>query len=528
MRSDKYWANRAEWRMYGYIQDADRVADEIGKAYLHAANYLNEKSKQIFDSYRKRSGLSEAEAIRILNDVGNRTDLESLKKAYKKVKDPELRKQMLDVLNAPAYRARIQRLEALREELDQQCKDLYKVETQAIKTHLTSAVDNAYNRTMYDIQRGTGYGFSFAQMSAAGVDEILRNNWSGKLYSERVWGNTQAVAQLIKDELFIGQMVGKSNREMAAVVMEKMGVGAMAARRLVRTETCYVSNQAEMESYKECGIDTYRFVATLDSRTSEICASLDGKVFPVSKQQPGVNCPPMHPNCRSMTIADFDDDIMEGLKRRARDPVTGKNVIVPADMTYEEWRNLQRPNYLQISNADTAKSSAVSEIHRQLGLLPESHRAMVDKEVKEIIIVKEGNSRYNRMTKTMYILENMVPGEVVHECGHVLETVLGLHVGENERYDEIRKGVVAGKTNDDVEINVKDYGKTVYLLKSDRFISEYQGSLYAGFGVTDDDGNVNYQALLEYFSEGYKEYILNPENLAKADPELFEFIKELI
>lgn len=323
--------------MYEYIQDADRVADEIGKAYLQAAQYLESQMKKIFDTYRKGGGLSEAEARRILNDVGNDLNYDALKKAYKRVKDPDLKKTLLNQLNAPAYRARIERFQQLQEDLNTKCQELYKIETRAVENHLVDTTQNAYYRTMYDIQRGTGYGFSFAQMSAQGADEILRNNWSGASYSQRIWGNTQTVAELIKNELFVGHMVGKSYRDMSAAIMDKMGVGAMQARRLVRTESCYVANQAEMESYKECEIDKYRFVATLDLRTSEICAALDGKEFPVDKEQPGVNCPPMHPNCRSTTIAVFDKKIMDKMRRRAIDPETGEDVFVPADMSYKEW-----------------------------------------------------------------------------------------------------------------------------------------------------------------------------------------------
>ena len=338
MKSDAYWKRRAEQRMYEYIQEADRVADEVGKAYLQAAGYLEAQAKKIFDTYRKGGGLSEAEARRLLNDVGNATDYDALKKAYNRVKDPDMKQVLLNQLNAPAYRARIERLQQLREDLDRKCRELYKIETKAADEHLINTAQTAYYRTMYDIQRGTGYGFGFAQISEQGVNEILRNNWSGASYSSRIWSNTQTVAELIKNELFLGVLTGKSQHDMSAVIMEKMGVGAMQARRLVRTESCYVANQAEMESYKECEIEKYRFVATLDMRTSEICASLDGKEFPVDKQQPNVNCPPMHPNCRSTTIAVFDAEIMEGMQRRAVDPETGKDVFVPADMTYEEWK----------------------------------------------------------------------------------------------------------------------------------------------------------------------------------------------
>ena len=92
-----------------------------------------------------------------------------------------------------------------------------------------------------------------------------------------------------------------------------------------------------MESYKECGIDKYQYLATLDLRTSEICRELDGKVFLVKDQQPGKNCPPMHPWCRSTTIAIIGEKMLEGMKRRARDPVTGKTYLVPASMNYREW-----------------------------------------------------------------------------------------------------------------------------------------------------------------------------------------------
>lgn len=357
MKSDAYWKRRAEQRMYEYIQEADRVADEVGKAYLQAAGYLEAQTKKIFDTYRKGGGLSEAEARRLLNDVGNATDYDALKKAYNRVKDPDMKQVLLNQLNAPAYRARIERLQQLREDLDRKCRELYKIETKAADEHLINTAQTAYYRTMYDIQRGTGYGFGFAQISEQGVNEILRNNWSGASYSSRIWSNTQTVAELIKNELFLGVLAGKSQHEMSAAIMEKMGVGAMQARRLVRTESCYVANQAEMESYKECEIEKYRFVATLDMRTSEICASLDGKEFPVDKQQPNVNCPPMHPNCRSTTIAVFDAEIMEGMQRRAVDPETGKDIFVPADMTYEEWKKKfvdKKKDGLAAKNSDDA------------------------------------------------------------------------------------------------------------------------------------------------------------------------------
>ena len=120
------------------------------------------------------------------------------------------------------------------------------------------------------------------------------------------------------------------------IFQEQFGVNAFCARRIVRTESAYVANAAQAKAYGEAGIERYRFVATLDSRTCECCAALDGRVFELANAKPGTNYPPMHPFCRSTTIADFGDDELKGLERLAKDK-DGNTVKVPADMSYEEW-----------------------------------------------------------------------------------------------------------------------------------------------------------------------------------------------
>lgn len=66
-------------------------------------------------------------------------------------------------------------------------------------------------------------------------------------------------------------------------------------------------NAADVAAYKAAGVRQYEFIATLDNRTSAVCAGLDGKVFDIGDAQTGVNYPPMHPNCRSTTV-EYDPD----------------------------------------------------------------------------------------------------------------------------------------------------------------------------------------------------------------------------
>jgi len=109
------------------------------------------------------------------------------------------------------------------------------------------------------------------------------------------------------------------------------------AARLLRTETAYVAAEMEAEAYEEAEFEEYEFVATLDTRTSTICQEMDGKRFKLKDRETGKNYPPMHPFCRSTTVAVIDGFDISKMQRRARDPETDKTYKVPANMNYEEW-----------------------------------------------------------------------------------------------------------------------------------------------------------------------------------------------
>ena len=132
-------------------------------------------------------------------------------------------------------------------------------------------------------------------------------NWSGKHYSKRIWKNTENLAQTLKEEMLVSLLTGRTDRETAQIIEYKFGAGAIQARRLMRTESCFVAGELTARAYEECGVEKYRYLATLDLRTSEICRSLDGKVFLLSERQVGKNYPPMHPWFRSTTISIIDE-----------------------------------------------------------------------------------------------------------------------------------------------------------------------------------------------------------------------------
>lgn len=168
--------------------------------------------------------------------------------------------------------------------------------------NLGDIIQSAYMQTVFDVTKGADYRAAFDLIPESRVKAILSTNWSGQMFSLRVWDNTNALADGLKHDMLVGIMAGKSEQHMADDIMNRCGVGAFEARRLVRTETTCVANMAELYGYKELDIDEYEFSACLDSRTSDLCCELDGKVFKRNSAQAGVNLPPMHPFCRSTTL----------------------------------------------------------------------------------------------------------------------------------------------------------------------------------------------------------------------------------
>ena len=339
---------------------AEDTAAEMNAAIRQTSAYLEKEVKAVMRGMQS-FGISEAEARRILNAAGNESALQSLRAAANRVADPAKREALLNAINsAGAYRYRITRIEALNRDVVKQCRELYKTENRAVTSALRNVAEESYYREIFGIQQETGLGFGFSQFSQRDVERILRSNWAGGNYSQRIWRDINGMTARLKRELLVSMLTGRSGEKTARIFRERFGVNAFCARRIVRTESAYVANAAQAQAYDEAGIERYRFIATLDSRTCECCAALDGKVFDLAKAKAGTNYPPMHPFCRSTTIADFGDEEFAQLERRAKDK-DGRTVKVPAGMTYEEWKELYVPNAGQKTLDKSAESGIMIE-----------------------------------------------------------------------------------------------------------------------------------------------------------------------
>lgn len=324
MKSSTYWDKRAINRLNENEKASEKYIKRIQKVYDRANKNIQSELESIYRNYSNETGI----------DIQTLKTLLS-KKATQRTFD-ELKKQGLGDYVRENYKSRISRLEQIQAQIYAKAKEVYTEEELEQTMCYSGVINEDYYRTIYDVQQGTGYNFSFNKIDDNMMNSVLSERWSGKNYSQRIWTNTNiladSVAEIIGGALLSGQGIEKTARQ----IRDRFNVGKYYSTRLVRTETNYFHNLADSMAYEEMGVKKYVFVATLDNRTSEMCQENDGKVYNYSDMEIGVNFPPLHPNCRSTTRGYLGKEAEKNLKRRARNPITGQLETVD-NVSYKNW-----------------------------------------------------------------------------------------------------------------------------------------------------------------------------------------------
>lgn len=393
IKNIKYWEMREARNMYKDMQLAEDCAKELSVIYSKAAIYTAKQIEGIFNRFASKHHLTRDEAINLLSEADSK-DFEKLLEAYKN-KTGAQKREALAELEAPAYKNRMKRLDDIDKSINRLINAVASKERDAIDKTMRKVYESSYHHAVYEAARMSGLDLQTGPIDEGALETILKKKWSGQNYSERVWNNTQKLADALKEELMIGALTGKTEKEMTDSINEQFLSGRNNARRLVRTESSYIHNEAHFQAYKDYGIEEYRFVATLDLRTSQICRERDGSVYRVNDKKIGVNAPPMHPWCRSTTIMNLDDETMHNLERFARDPVTGERMKVPADETYKEWyqRMVEKHGAEAINTAEKSTKNYSSDKVQYQNYINVLGNKFVPDTLEEFQKIKYGNEK---------------------------------------------------------------------------------------------------------------------------------------
>lgn len=288
--SKSYWRKREKENIEKLIKDDVKMQKEIATRFQQALDNIQKEIDANWQRFAGKEGISFSEAKKLSSEL----DVESFaRKAKQYVKEKNFSKTANDELRLYNVTMRINRLELLKSQIGLEL----------------IALSNDVDRYLAETLGKEGLAEAERQAGILGetvfsnykyyVDEVVNASFFSATFSERIWGNNEALKAEL-DRLLIRSITqGKNPRDMARELRKLFDSSKYEAERLMRTESARIQTAIQKKSYEMYEIEKYEFIA--EPTACPLCKPLDGRIFKVEKMEPGTNAAPMHANCRCST-----------------------------------------------------------------------------------------------------------------------------------------------------------------------------------------------------------------------------------
>lgn len=338
MTNAEYWKQRFTQLEAAQNRKGATAYLEMEKQYKAAQNELEAQIARWYQRFADSNGISLAQAKQWLKGQDLAEFKWDVKEYIKYGKENAINGAWMQELENASSKFHISRLEALQIQTQNSLETMFEQQMGTMKKALSDVYASGYYHTAYTVQQGFGLGWDIAGLDQAQIEKVLSKPWAvdGYNFSTRIWNSKTKLIGEVHNELSKNLLTGADPKKAIDSLAKKMGTSKSNAGRLVMTEQAYFSSAAQKDCFNDLDVEEYEIVATLDSHTSDICRSLDGKVFKMSDYKPGVTAPPFHVYCRSTTAPHFKENFDAG--ERAARGADGKTYYVPDDVTYSEWK----------------------------------------------------------------------------------------------------------------------------------------------------------------------------------------------
>lgn len=338
MTNAEYWKQRFTQLEAAQNRKGATAYLEMEKQYKAAQNELEAQIARWYQRFADSNGISLAQAKQWLKGQDLAEFKWDVKEYIKYGKENAINGAWMQELENASSKFHISRLEALQIQTQNSLETMFTQQMGTVKKALSDVYASGYYHTAYTVQQGFGLGWDIAGLDQAQIEKVLSKPWAvdGYNFSTRIWNSKTKLIGEVHNELSKNLLTGADPQKAIDSLAKKMGTSKSNAGRLVMTEQAYFSSAAQKDCFNDLDVEEYEIVATLDSHTSDICRSLDGRVFKMSDYKPGVTAPPFHVYCRSTTAPHFKENFDAG--ERAARGADGKTYYVPDDVTYSEWK----------------------------------------------------------------------------------------------------------------------------------------------------------------------------------------------
>ena len=318
MNSRDYWAQREEEALRNYIRDEAEYDRQIRRIYTDMLDACQRDVESFYSRYAGAEGITIAEAKKRVSQA----DIAAYeRKAAKYVREKNFSKQANEEMRLYNATMRINRMEMLRANIG--------LELIAGHDELNNLMGEILQgRTMDEMKRMSGIlGETVGAYNAKQAAAIVNGSFHNATFSDRIWQYQDLMREDLGRLLQQGLIQGKNPRALTKdlrkyLIGDKSGKGATYnVERLMRTEMRRVQTEVQKQSYERNGFEMYQFICNVNpskSNTCEICKRIASKdsghgkgIYFVEDMMPGLNAPPMHPNCRCSTSAHEDSEEFE-------------------------------------------------------------------------------------------------------------------------------------------------------------------------------------------------------------------------
>lgn len=404
-KSSAYWKKRFSELENAQNQYGQNTFHQIEPAFDKAQREIQAQIETWYARYADNNGITLAEARKQLSAAELKELQWDVQEYIKYGQENAMKQQWMKELENASARFHISRLEALKLRTQQSLEVAFGNELDSLDNMMKTLYQSGYYHTCFEVQKGFNIGWEIGQIDEKKLQKVISKPWAtdGKNFSDRVWQSKTIMVNDLHQQLTRTIIQGKAPDEaiksMTKYLQNKTKNAKYNAGRLVMTEQAFISSAAQKDAFNELDVEEFEIVATLDSRTSEICQEMDGKHFPMKDFEPGVTAPPFHVWCRSTTVPYFDDEWGRSGERAARGE-DGKTYYVPADMTYPEWEKAMvdgdKTDLQEVVPDDTMKdkpktlSEKIQEIKDDIasnsGVMTEDHIKAAGKAVQDELV----------------------------------------------------------------------------------------------------------------------------------------------
>ncbi|HDJ2900230.1 TPA: minor capsid protein [Staphylococcus aureus] len=470
----KYWLERAK-----NVMDAESLIDaqaiiEIERIILLMYAEITKELLAFYAKYAKDTGLSIQEVKKMADSFDV---LAFSNKAKQFVERKDFSEEANQSLKQYNLTMKISREKLLKQQLDLIVKD----SSLNLQNKIEDKLSDAVNR---EVKRQAHILGEHVQIDDTEVKAVVNSNFKGAIWSTRLWNDMELVQKEVERVTSHIVIRGRHPNEFVSEFKKQTNSTTYNASRLLVTESARVQTESQKIAYlKDLGEDgEYKYVAKIDSKTSKLCHSLNGKTFKVKDMVPGVNAPPMHPWCRSTTVphvGSWRDNFFEERKGKyqVEDDTTNdelQQAKVLGKKIYITDQAIDKVRYVDIPTHTKEENQFIQEQHKKL--LKDAKENNDSNEVAYLLkdgkVTKVyGNQdtvKFNPGEKGSELLFNSKPNSIIMLHNHPGQSGFSL----NDISLFIRLNSIKSMTI------VTNYGKTKYLTKGENYSKEVALSLY--------------------------------------------------